>query len=226
VADERTQTVFDLAGFRLDVGRGSLSDPRGVTLALRPKSFDLLTHLFRNPGRIVSRDELLEAVWPGVFVSDDSLTQCVAEIRRVLGSDGAHLLRTVPKRGYILGTEIPASSNEVRHGNRDGSEEPKRPMLKNPGMERRLAAILAIDVVGYSRLVGLDETGTFRRIMALRSGMLEPLVAQHGGRIVSYAGDGALAEFSSVRDLPSLCAAQICRSLPGSNPTLNALALC
>ena len=74
VADERTQTVFALAGFCLDVGRGSLSDPRGAALALRSKTFDLLTYLFRNPGRIVSRDELMDAVWPSIFVTDDSLT--------------------------------------------------------------------------------------------------------------------------------------------------------
>ena len=65
-------------------------------------------------------------------------------------------------------------------------------------LHRRLAAILCADIVGYSRLVGLDEAGTFQRVMALRVEVLEPLVAQHAGRIVNYAGDGALAEFSSV----------------------------
>jgi class 3 adenylate cyclase len=65
-------------------------------------------------------------------------------------------------------------------------------------MHRRLAAILCADIVGYSRLVGLDEPGTFRKVKALRAEVLEPLVAEHGGHIVSYAGDGALAEFPSV----------------------------
>ena len=65
-------------------------------------------------------------------------------------------------------------------------------------MERRLAAILCTDIVGYSHLVGLDEPGTFRRLKALRAEVLEPLVTGHDGHIVSYAGDGALAEFPSV----------------------------
>jgi TolB-like protein/class 3 adenylate cyclase/Flp pilus assembly protein TadD len=65
-------------------------------------------------------------------------------------------------------------------------------------MHRRLAAILCADIVGYSRLVGLDEPGTFWKIKALRAEVLEPLVTCHGGRIVDYAGDGALAEFPSV----------------------------
>jgi class 3 adenylate cyclase len=76
--------------------------------------------------------------------------------------------------------------------------ERNRSTTTTSAMHRRLAAILCADIVGYSRLVGLDEAGTFQRVMALRGEVLEPLVAEHGGRIVNYAGDGALAEFSSV----------------------------
>lgn len=65
-------------------------------------------------------------------------------------------------------------------------------------MERRLAAILAADVAGYSRLTGLDEADTHRRLMSLRSELLEPLIHEHGGHVVGYAGDGTLAEFPSL----------------------------
>jgi adenylate cyclase len=65
-------------------------------------------------------------------------------------------------------------------------------------MERRLAAILVGDVAGYSRLVGLDDVGTHRRLKALRAEVLAPLAGEHGGRIVRYTGDGLLAEFGSV----------------------------
>jgi adenylate cyclase len=64
-------------------------------------------------------------------------------------------------------------------------------------MERRLAAILAADVVGYSRLVGLDEAGTLAAVKFCRTELIEPPVARHGGRIVKLMGDGILAEFSS-----------------------------
>ena len=67
-------------------------------------------------------------------------------------------------------------------------------------MERRLAAILAADVVGYSRLMGEDEVGTLGRLNALREGILEPLVAEHRGRIFKLMGDGLLVEFASVVD--------------------------
>ena len=67
-------------------------------------------------------------------------------------------------------------------------------------MERRLAAILAADVVGYTRLMGADETGTLRRLTELRQGALEPLIAEHHGRVFKLIGDGLLVEFASVVD--------------------------
>jgi TolB-like protein/class 3 adenylate cyclase len=67
-------------------------------------------------------------------------------------------------------------------------------------MERRLAAILAADVVGYSRLVGEDEEGTIARLKAIRKELIEPKIAEHHGRIVKLMGDGALVEFASVID--------------------------
>jgi adenylate cyclase len=67
-------------------------------------------------------------------------------------------------------------------------------------MERRLAAILAADLVGYTRLMGADEAGTLRRLTELRQRVLEPLIAKHHGRVVKLMGDGMLVEFSSVVD--------------------------
>ena len=67
-------------------------------------------------------------------------------------------------------------------------------------MERRLAAILAADVVGYTRLMGRDETGTHQRLAELRQNVLTPLIARHRGRIFKLMGDGLLVEFASVVD--------------------------
>ena len=66
-------------------------------------------------------------------------------------------------------------------------------------MERKLAAILAADVVGYSRLMGADEAGTLARLKACEAEVIEPAVGGHGGRIVKRMGDGWLVEFASVR---------------------------
>ncbi len=67
-------------------------------------------------------------------------------------------------------------------------------------MERRFAAILAADVVGYFRLMGEEEAGTLARLEGLKAGILDPLIAQHHGRVVKLMGDGFLVEFASVVD--------------------------
>ena len=65
---------------------------------------------------------------------------------------------------------------------------------------RRLAAILAADVAGYSRLIGADEGGTLQALTAIRAELLDPTIAAHNGRLVKTTGDGLLVEFSSVVD--------------------------
>src|SRR5438309_4504168 len=67
-------------------------------------------------------------------------------------------------------------------------------------VERRLAAVLAADVAGYSRLMGADEVGTLAALKAHRRELIDPAVAAHHGRIVKTTGDGALVEFASVVD--------------------------
>jgi class 3 adenylate cyclase len=83
-------------------------------------------------------------------------------------------------------------------------------------VERRLAAILAVDVAGYSRLMGEDEEGTLRNLKAHRSTLLDPSVAEHRGRIVKTSGDGLLAEFQSVVDAVR-CAVEIQRGMAERN---------
>jgi len=65
---------------------------------------------------------------------------------------------------------------------------------------RRLAAILAADVAGYSRLIGADEGGTLQRLRAIRDELVDPTLAAHHGRLVKTTGDGLLVEYSSVVD--------------------------
>ena len=94
--------------FTLDLTRGSLL--RGdVEIKLRPKSFETLRHLVENSGRLISKNELIAAVWPDTSVTDDSLVQCLIEIRRALGDSAQQLVKTVPRRGYIFEAEVSQS---------------------------------------------------------------------------------------------------------------------
>ena len=81
---------------------------------------------------------------------------------------------------------------------------------------RRLAAILAADVAGYSRLIGADEGGTLERIKALRGELLDPKIAECRGRLVRTTGDGLLIEFGSVVDALR-CAVEVQREMTGRN---------
>jgi adenylate cyclase len=82
---------------------------------------------------------------------------------------------------------------------------------------RRLAAILAADVAGYSRLMGADEEGTHDRLMAHLRELIEPKIAEHRGRVVKNTGDGFLAEFGSVVD-PVRCAVEVQRGMVDREP--------
>ena len=83
-------------------------------------------------------------------------------------------------------------------------------------MERRLAAILAADVAGYSRLMGADEEGTLTRLKALRHNLVDPKIEIHRGRIVKTTGDGLLVEFASVVDALR-CATEVQRGMVERN---------
>ena len=86
---------------------------------------------------------------------------------------------------------------------------------------RRLAAILAADVAGYSRLMGADEEGTLERLKALRRELLDPKITEHHGRIVKITGDGLLVEFASVVDAVR-CAVEVQRAMPERNAGVGA----
>jgi adenylate cyclase len=83
-------------------------------------------------------------------------------------------------------------------------------------VERRLAAVFAADVAGYSRLMGADEEGTHERLKALLRQLVDPKVKEHGGRIVKNTGDGMLAEFPSVVNAVR-CAIEIQRAMVDRN---------
>src|SRR5208337_3278645 len=83
-------------------------------------------------------------------------------------------------------------------------------------VERRLAAILALDIAGYSRLMGVDEEGTLAALKACRRELIDPKIAKHRGRIVKTTGDGALVEFASAVDA-TRCAMEIQRAMAERN---------
>jgi len=97
-ADQR----LALGDFVLDLARGELFDGQGRPADLRAQALRVLLVLGEHAGQVVGKDELLRRVWGDVVVTEDSLVQAIGDIRRLLGAAGHEVLRTVPRRGYLL----------------------------------------------------------------------------------------------------------------------------
>ena len=99
------QKILQFGQFVLNPNTASLSCA-GREVLLRPKSFDVLLYLARNPGRVVAKDELIQFIWPNIFVTDNSLVQCISDIRVSLADDDQAILKTVARRGYLFAATV------------------------------------------------------------------------------------------------------------------------
>ncbi|QUS39861.1 transcriptional regulator CadC [Tardiphaga alba] len=98
--------MFRFADFIIDVQRAELRRVDGDIIKLRPKPFDMLAFFVSNAGRVVAKQELMERFWPGVHVGEDSLFQCIREIRAALGDGRRQILRNISGRGYLFEAEV------------------------------------------------------------------------------------------------------------------------
>lgn len=98
--------MFRFAGFVLDPNRGELRGPDGSTIRLRPKTLELLKFIAANNNRIIGKQELMEAIWPGIFVSEDSLFQCIRELRNALSDTQRDMIKVVSGRGYLFAVDV------------------------------------------------------------------------------------------------------------------------
>src|SRR2546429_8939304 len=99
-----THQILSFSEYTLDLRRGCLLRAQ-EEIKLRPKSFEVLSYLVENNGRLISKDELIHAVWVDAAVTDDSLVQCLKDIRHALG-ETQQIIKTVHGRGYIFDTEV------------------------------------------------------------------------------------------------------------------------
>ncbi len=87
------------------------------SIKLRPKTLEILRLLAGNAGRVLSKQQLMEAVWPNVHVGEDSLFQCIREIRTALGDDKRQVVRVISGRGYLFQAEVDRGRRPGRAGN-------------------------------------------------------------------------------------------------------------
>src|SRR5215468_4980220 len=138
--DHVVHRVLRFECFALDIARGCLrtSDRE---FHLRPKTFEVLCYLAQNAGRLVPKQGLFETVWPKVTVCDDSLVQCIRELRQKLGDDDRRLIKTVSRRGYLLDVTVSEQARpSLSHAPAEG---PRKPATKLDILRLALRTIVA-----------------------------------------------------------------------------------
>ena len=206
----RTRSRF--AGHSLDLARFSLSGPAGE-VALRPKSFEVLRYLVEHHGRVVTKDELIQAVWPGVTVTDESVTRCISDVRHALDDAEQRIVKTIPRRGYLLDVavehETDATNDLAATGNGGGRHlavaaapsaadmrpDPVTPPFRGGGPERRLLTILVCslaDSVAHSARLDPED---LQELTSAFHATLRTVIERHGGVLARATTDGAVGYF-------------------------------
>lgn len=151
--------MFRFAGFELDQRKAELRGPDGASIKLRPKTFSLLLLLATNAGRVVSKQEVIDTLWPTVHVGDDGLFQCVREVRVALGDERREMVKLVPGHGYILAAEVTDDSVAVPESI---ASTPIAPAAAGSGREgpdvparRWRGRMIGAAVIGLCVIVGL-----------------------------------------------------------------------
>src|SRR5688572_1103419 len=136
---------YSFGEFTLDLERGALLR-RGVDVELRPKSFEVLRVLVERHGRLVTKQELLDAVWGRVVVTEGSVAKCLIEIRRAIDDRSQKLIRTVPRRGYIFDGPVTVGDGDARAPTLTAAVATRRPHVD--AIRRwTLGAALAVAVI-------------------------------------------------------------------------------
>jgi formylglycine-generating enzyme required for sulfatase activity len=137
--------------FSLDFARGCLR-AGDQDIELRPKTFEVLRYLATNAGRLVTKQDLYEAVWPNVIVSDDSIAQCIRELRGKLADDDHSLIKTVSRRGYLLDAtvttsalqQMPVTAAAIAREDREAALAPQVPYSGPIHAPRAWAAVVTL----------------------------------------------------------------------------------
>jgi formylglycine-generating enzyme len=141
--DRNVHRVLRFDRFVLDLTRGCLR-AGNQDIDLRPKTFEVLCYLAENAGRLVPKQELYDAVWPNVTVSDGSLVQCIRELRHKLGDDHHRLIKTMSRRGYLLDVAISAQEPQsLSEGSAATSPEEAQTPAAKPGVPPRVSRMNA-----------------------------------------------------------------------------------
>ena len=207
------------ADFRLDPANACLW--RGTQpLALAPKAFDVLHYLVTHPDRLVTKDTLLDAVWPELVISDAVVRVAIGELRRALGdtAQAPRFIATVHRRGYRFVAPVaahleevldPAAPQTLAAGPSEASAPPPDRPAASPGprvqplpdalmppeAERRPLTVLFCDLVDSTRLASRMDPEDYREIVRAYHQACAEVIQRFDGYVAQYLGDGLLVYF-------------------------------
>jgi DNA-binding winged helix-turn-helix (wHTH) protein/tetratricopeptide (TPR) repeat protein len=190
------QKVLRFQDYTLDLRRGSLYRA-DHEIELRPKSFALLRYLVENAGRLASKDELVEAVWGNVAVSDVSLARCVSDVRIALEDQAQKIIKTLPRRGYLFSLSVSEAINADlpqvldAHIAKPGSDAAAR---RRDSVETRQLTALACELTGLAASTA-NNLEDLRAATTLCHGHCAEVIARHHGHLVRYSANSFLAYF-------------------------------
>lgn len=143
-----------LGSLRFDLGKGELQDADDNVVNLRNQSADVLAALAARPMQTIRKEDLISTIWSDVAVTDDSLAQCIGDIRRAVGPDGRHCIQTVRRRSYRL---VPADPEPKGEAVVSMSGRRKR---RSTAISVVIAALIVLGVAFYAalRMFGTTET--------------------------------------------------------------------
>jgi len=180
--------AFRFRDFVLDVQRGTLL--RGTEeVRLRPQSFRVLCYLVENRGRLLSKKELLDAIWGRTVVTEGSLTQCLIDIRRALGDASRELVRTVPRRGYLF--DVPVSEVTAERPSPGIAPRRGRRAIASGATIAMLAAAGLVAALGWLRP---DPAAESAAVPAPRSIAVLPFADMSEGGGQAFLGEGIAEE--------------------------------
>lgn len=191
---------YRFGAFEADIDRAALYE-FGRPVKLRPQSFDVLRYLIENQGRLVEKQELLEAIWGNAAVTDDSLTHCLIDIRKAIGDTRREFIRTVPRRGFIFDIPVEPFTNTAYNW------KPRLTTRRAMLVSVLLITGLAVATWSITRLTSPVGTGLARQsaIAAPNSIAVLPFVDMSEGQSYAYFGDGLAEEIlNSLAQSPAL----------------------
>jgi DNA-binding winged helix-turn-helix (wHTH) protein/class 3 adenylate cyclase len=218
------EDVLCFGNFILDTKRGCLRNAVAGEIPLRPKSYDVLRFFVQNAGRMLTKARVLDAVWPNVHITEDSLVQCVRDVRRALGDQSGTVLRTVARRGYILDIEVRQEPRDkavvqvarpVSRIEKDspgllcdvgtpgaGDENDASVALRMEGLpnaERRQVTIMQCALGGAALSAAHQDPEDLLRLLGTFHEGCVALATQEGGTVAKLLPDGALVFFGYPR---------------------------